>query len=222
MKPKHIAVIPDGNRRYARERNLEDYEGHFKGAEKVNELIEWALDLQVPQISVFGFSEQNFLRSEHEKKYLFELFEREAEKLISRKEELKEKGIKITYFGRIYKLPDSLVRKLNEVEVITGKNENLRINIALAYGGVEEITDAVNFFSFYNIKDDALQRRLSVVDDVDILIRTGKERRLSNFLLIQSRYAEIFFLDKYWPELEKEDLEKIIREFEATERRFGK
>ncbi len=232
MKPRHIAIIPDGNRRFAKENGFKKEEGHAKGAEKVSQLITWFRDFEIPELTLYGFSEQNFSkRSEEEKSYLFALIETEAIKLINNYEELREKNTKINYIGRLNKLPVSLQDRMHELMSLTKSHSKLTINIALAYGGIEEITDAFKAMaqkvltgklSLDKITEEEIKNNLYLNSDVDIVIRTGKERRVSNFLLWQASYAEIFFLGKYWPEFEKSDLEYVLKEFERIDRRFGK
>lgn len=223
---KHIAIILDGNRRWAREHKLPTLFGHKKGFEKTREITRYAAKIGIQYLSFFAFSTENWKRTIGEKKYLFKLY-----KLWARSElkELQKSNFKIIFSGDIDAFPRDLPKIFHELMEKSKNNTGLVVNICLNYGGKQEILRAVKL---------ALKDKINPVDltegkfyqyfytknmpPVDILIRTSGEQRISNFLLWQMAYTEFFFIKKYWPDFTKEDLEKIIDQYLNRERRFGK
>ena len=220
----HIGFILDGNRRYAKERGLPTLAGHTKGFNKVQKLLEWMKELEVKEISMYCFSIQNFNRTEAEKKYLFDLFRKEAKKLL-KDEKVDQDRIKIRFVGRLNLFPEDMQELMGKVMEKTKDYDNYTVNYALGYGGREEIIDTVKeiVVKGEEITEENIQKNLWVPENMDIAIRTSGEFRISNFFIWQANYAEWFFLDKYWPEFEKEDLVRILDEYNnKRKRRFGR
>ncbi|MBN2881841.1 di-trans,poly-cis-decaprenylcistransferase [Candidatus Woesearchaeota archaeon] len=218
----HIGIILDGNRRYAKCHGLSSLEGHLKGAENVSNLLKWCLELGVNELTLYCFSMQNFNRDSDEVSYLMKLFTNYFSKLLLLKE-LDKYDVKIKFAGRIDLLDDSLKSVISSLESKTSSHTGLILNFALAYGGREEIVDAVNKAVKLGstVTEESFKELLYVKSYPDIIIRTGGDRRISNFLLWQSAYTELFFIDKFWPEFSKADLVSILDSFKNRERRFG-
>ncbi len=231
--PTHIGVILDGNRRYAKKLGLNAWKGHEKGAEKFKEFLDWCEELGITEVTAYCFSIQNFNRAKDEIDFLMGLFKKAT--LETLKEEhfktLKEKDVKITFIGRRELLSKELQALLKEMEEKTKDYKTYRINIAMAYGGREEITDACKKIAekvakgeikAEEIDEKMITEHLQLPHNPDIMLRTSGEKRTSNFLPWQSTYSEWFFIDKTWPEITKEDLKQIIEEYKTKrERRFG-
>jgi len=220
----HIGIILDGNRRWAKRRGWKVWQGHSKGFDKLDNLLDWLIELDIFEMSLYCFSTQNFNRSEIEKKFLFDRFRLEAKKLLDDKR-IYDNKIKIRFAGRLEMFPTDMQDLMKEVMSKTASHDKHIVNFAMAYGGREEITDAVKklVVSGKEINQKNIQAEMWVPEDMDIMIRPGGEKRLSGFFLWQVSSGELFFLDKMWPEFEKEDLVKVIEEFKAIrERRFGK
>lgn len=223
--PNHVAIIMDGNRRWADERNLSKNEGHAHGYERMCQVPDWFFDRGVKIVSFFAFSTENWNRSSEEVNYLMKLIKMALEE---RKEEFKEKKYKVLISGRIEELPGDLPEACLQIMDETKQNHKGIINICLNYGGRAEIVDAVkkiikNNIDLEQIHEGMLKKYLYQPDlpDPDMIIRTSGEQRLSGLLLWQSAYSELFFLKKYWPEFEKDDVDLIINEYNKRERRFG-
>jgi len=224
MKDIHVGLILDGNRRWAKKRLWEPWKGHQQGFEKLKKLFDWILELKIKEVSLYCFSIQNFGRPKIEKDQLFGLFRKEIGNLLN-DENLEKNKIKIRFAGRINLFPEDMQKKMNELIEKTKNYNNYIVNFAMAYGGREEIVDTVNKMvkDGQEITEKSLQENMWVPENLDIVIRTGNENRTSNFFIWQASYAELFFLEKMWPDFEKEDLVGILEEFEdKRERRFGK
>ena len=220
--PKHVAIIMDGNGRWGlKKRNSRRY-GHKKGLETVDEIIQAAIKKKIKYLTLFVFSTENWKRPKKEIKYLFSLLndyiDMELIKLV-------KKNIRIKVFGDIKIFPKLLRNKIKKTEKITKKNNKIQINMALNYGSKQEI-----IFSIKNIikkrkkiNEINISKNLYTngVPDPEILIRTGNVKRISNFLLWQSSYSEIFFIKKMWPDFSKFDFYKIINKFHKINRNFG-
>ncbi|MEK6827219.1 MAG: polyprenyl diphosphate synthase, partial [Nanoarchaeota archaeon] len=201
----------------------EPWKGHEAGAKKVEELLDWCAELKIKQITLYCFSIENFNRSEKEIKFLMSLFKKEFEKLRKDKR-LKEDRIKIKVFGEKERLDKEFQELIQKIEDETKNYNNYQINFALAYGGRQEILSAVEKIvrEKKEITEENFQNSLWLTESPDLIIRTGGEKRTSNFLPWQSVYSEWIFLDKMWPEFTKQDLKIAIKEFQNRERRFGK
>lgn len=231
--PQHLGVILDGNRRLARRLMKQPWKGHEWGAEKVKEFLEWCRELGIKYVTMYSLSVQNiFNRPKRELDYIFKIFKREALALLEPDHDVHKYGIRVKAIGRLYLLPKDLQVLLRKVEKATEKYKNYFLNIAVAYGGQEEITDAVKNIAKNIFKgilkpaqiNEELIRHSLYTDGTpypDLIIRTGGERRLSNFLIWQSAYSELFFSNKMWPEFSKTDFLEVIRDFQSRERRFG-
>lgn len=222
-KAKHIAIILDGNRRYAEKIGIPKFKGHEKGYDKIKELLTWCMELGIEEVTLYCLSTENFKRDKGEINYLFNLFRNQIGEF-KKDKTIHENKVKISFIGRLSLFPEDMQKSMKEIMETTKDYGNYKLNLALAYGGRAEIIDAIKKIIEEGIKcidEETIKKNLYIPDDVDVLIRPGGEKRLSNFLLWQNSYAELFFLDKLWPEFEKEDLIAIIEEFKIRERRFG-
>lgn len=227
--PVHVAIIMDGNGRWAKARNLPRAAGHRQGAEAVRTAIESASDLGISYLTLYGFSLENWKRPLGEVTDLMGLF-----RLYLRREidELDEKGVRIRFIGERGLLAPDIVSLMEMAEQRTKANTKLNLMVAVSYGGRQEITAAARQLAHEaaagrldaeDINEESVSCRLSTVNipDPDLLIRTSGEQRISNFLLWQCAYAELVFLDTLWPDFSHLDLEEAIREFHRRERRYG-
>jgi len=232
-KPRHLGVILDGNRRWAKKRGYAVWLGHKIGAEKVKDLLKWCYELGIKTVTLYTFSTENFKRSSEEKERLMRLFEEKITEAFS-DTEIMEKKIRIKFIGDWSLLPKNLVEKMKKLEDKTRNNDKMIVNVAIAYGGKHEILSATRRIaekvqkgelSPTDINYEVFQQFLytSHLDhqDVDLILRTGGEMRLSNFLLWQAAYSELIFLDVYWPDFRKIDLMRAIRIYQKRQRRFG-
>ncbi|MBN1645940.1 di-trans,poly-cis-decaprenylcistransferase [Candidatus Woesearchaeota archaeon] len=224
----HVGVIMDGNRRFARKLALDPKKGHEDGAKKFKQLLEWCRELNICELTLYTFSLQNFDRPKPEFNYLMNLFRSEYERFISDKS---YSEVRIRFLGRIRLLEDDIQQMIKDIEAKTMNNTPFRLNFAFAYGGREEIIDAVRKMAVDirnktlepdRINQEVFSKYLYNPSEPDMIIRTGGEKRLSNFLPFQSAYSELFFTDKMWPEFEKQDFIDCIDEFKGRQRRFGK
>jgi undecaprenyl diphosphate synthase len=227
--PKHVAIIMDGNGRWAKARGLPRTAGHRKGVEAVRRTVEAARELGVPYLTMFGFSSENWRRPEGE---VFDLMQLLRFYLRSEIAELHKNGVRLRVIGDRAKLSGDIVTMIEKAEELTRNNTELNLIIALSYGARQEIVEATR-----QMVRDALEGRLSPeeiteesfsarlltrdVPDPDLLVRTSGEQRISNFLLWQSTYTELVFVDTLWPDFTKRDLEDAIREFNRRDRRYG-
>ena len=221
--PGHIAIILDGNRRYAKKLGMQPWKGHEFGLRKLEELFKWCIDLGIKELTLYCFSTENFKRAKNEINYLFKLFWKEFKKMQGSKTIYKDK-IKVNVIGRMDMFPQKMQNAMKDAMQKSKKNKELVVNFALAYGGRQEIVDAVRKIIKSNIKtidENTITQNLYLKNEPDIVIRPGGEIRTSNFLTWQSVYSEWFFTDKLWPEFTKNDLKNIIEEFKKRERRFG-
>lgn len=228
--PAHIAIILDGNRRYAKKLGLQPWKGHEFGIKKLERLLGWCRELGIKELTLYSFSTENFKRAEKEKGFLFNIFKKEFNNMKYRKDIFKNQ-IRINVIGRIGMFPKGMRKSMLDVMEKTRKHSKFIVNFAMAYGGRQEITDAVRDIArnvekgrikTNEINENLVANNLYLKSEPDIVIRTGGEKRISNFLLWQSSYAELFFIKKLWPEFTKKDLISIIKEFSERERRFGK
>jgi len=220
----HVAIIMDGNGRWGlKKRGSRNY-GHLKGLNTVETVIKSSLDQKIPYLTLYTFSTENWKRPDNEINFLFDLIRKHIKKSL---EKIIKQGIKINIIGKQNKLPADIFQSLKLIEKKTKKNNAITINLALNYGSKEEIVDACRKFVFeknkkVNIKNFQKKLYTKNIPDPDILIRTGGTKRLSNFLLWQLAYAEIFFIDKLWPDFNENDFNKIISKFYKIKRNFGK
>jgi len=225
-KIKHIAIIMDGNRRWAKEHNLPSAAGHKKGVSSLRDTVRACDELGIKYLTVYAFSTENWKRSEEEVNFLMNLV---ALTLKNELDDMHKEGVKITFIGDRAKLSEQLIKVMNNAQEKTINNKGVNLQIAFNYGSRNEITQAVKSiiekgYSPEEITEDVISKYLYTPDipDPDILIRTGGEKRISNYLLWQIAYSEIIVTDEYWPEFDKCSLIKCIEEFERRQRRYGK
>lgn len=223
--PKHVAIIMDGNRRFAKKKGLPPHYGHIFGSKKAEEVLKWCWELGIKTVTLYAFSTENFKRSEEEKKNIFNLIEKELKRLLKEKK-IHEERVRIKVVGKIEMLPESLRETIIELEERTKENNNYFLNIAIAYGGRQELVDAAKKI-LKNVKENKLSPEEideKIVEEnlyskgyyskVDVLIRTGGEQRLSNFLPWQSANSFAYFCDVYWPAFRKIDFLRAIRSWQ--------
>ena len=221
--PNHIAFIIDGNGRWAKQKNKPRSYGHKVGVQTLKTAIKNAREFGVKVVSVYAFSTENWNRPKDEVNYLFKLF------LINAKQLLKKKdfnGIRYNLMGDLSKLPDELVKIATDIMEKTKNNTEFVVNIGINYGGRDEIVRAVNKCIAQGKKSvtiDDIKQNLDTnfLDDPQLIIRTGGEQRISNFMLFQMAYSEFYFTKTYWPDFDKNQLEKALLDYEARDRRFG-
>ncbi len=221
--PNHLGIILDGNRRWAEEKHLPLFLGHRRGSETVKKIINLVLQKGVKILTLFVFSTENWKRSQKEINYLMNLLG----KAFSKKyiQEICEKGIKVKIIGERDKFTKSLRDKIKQIEELTKDNKNMILNFALSYGGRAEIVHAIKNIIEKNIpiekiNEETIKENLWI-SDADLIIRTGKEQRISNFLIWQAAYSELYFSAKYWPDFAEQDLNAAFSEYASRQRRFG-
>ena len=218
-KLNHIAFIMDGNGRWGKKKNKGRNFGHIKGVETVKKIVKSCISLKIPILTFFVFSSENWKRPKTEIVFLFKLiknyFSKEIDKVINQ-------GIKINILGDITKLSPDLKKILNKSVKLTKKNKMIIVNLAINYGSKDEILSASNKVKRkINIKSFEKNLYTKNMPNPDILIRTGGHQRLSNFMLWQLAYAELFFIKKLWPDFNSVDLKRIIKKYFKTKRNFG-
>ena len=224
MHPHHLAIIMDGNRRWAKQRRFDILRGHNQGTENLRKITKLAHDRDIRYLTVFAFSTENWRRPKQEVKGLIELMRRFLMQDIDR---LVSDNVRLRIMGNLGAFDNELQKLFQEAVDVTASNTGINLTIAVNYGGKQDILqaarklakqDEIGFF-----KDDDLKSSLqtALLPEVDFLIRTGGERRLSNFLLWDSAYAELYFSDKYWPDFSEADLDNALADFQARQRRYG-
>lgn len=227
--PQHIAVIMDGNRRWARQKNMPTKMGHREGALRVTDLVKNCADLGVKYLTVYAFSTENWKRDKKEIDYLMNLL---MEFVVKELNNLHKNDVKITMMGNIEDLPEKTRKEVERSVELTKNNKTLHLNIALSYGSRNEIIRGIkniikeyenNKINIDEINEESFKKYLFTKDmpDPDLLIRTSGELRLSNFLLYQLAYTEFYFTDTLWPDFNKEELLKAIKSFQHRKRRYG-
>ena len=227
MKPKHIAIIMDGNRRWAKSNNLSVFEAYEKGLETLYNTIKNCVKLKINHLTVFGFSTENWTRSNKEISYLMKLFSKFLDKAIS-EEECKE--IDVKFIGDLDVFSKQIKDKANFLSNLINKKKKLTLTIAVNYGGQQEILIAVKKYLEDFSKNKKILKNLNDFEEylfnyhspnIDLLIRTGGEKRLSNFMLWHLAYTELIFLDQMWPDFNFNLLDSSINEFISRKRKFG-
>jgi undecaprenyl diphosphate synthase len=228
--PRHVAVVMDGNGRWARRQGLKRTEGHAKGEEALFDAMEGALEIGVKYFTVYAFSTENWRRPLDEVRFLMNFNEN---LLLRRRDELHERGVRIRFAGRRGgRVPTRVQRRMDEAEELTRRNKKMTLVICFNYGGRAELADAARALAVdvadgrldpARIDEKALARHLYLPDvpDPDLLVRTSGEYRLSNYLLWQLAYAELYFTDTLWPDFRREHLFEAIAAYQKRERRFG-
>lgn len=229
--PAHVGFIMDGNRRHARALNILPWEGHTLGSQTVEALVEWAREIGIRTLTLYAFSTENFDRPVEEVDTLMALFARKLTELASDPRIL-ENRVRVRVLGRTEMLPHDVLEAIRRVQDVTRDFDGSRLNFCIAYGGRQEILDAFRALlakveqgelNPSAIDEELLGQHLYTGgDDPDLIIRTGGEARLSNFLLYQAAYSELFFTDVYFPSFRKLDLLRIIRDYQRRQRRFGR
>lgn len=234
--PRHVGVIMDGNRRFARALGIDDASGHDHGAGKARDVLEWALELGITHMTLWGFSSDNRGRPPDEVAHLHALFAAQAREFLT-DERLRAHEVQVRVIGDIDDFPEATKEALRELEASTAHFDRLHLHVALGYGGREEIVAAVKRLlreraehgddlleAAEHLCIDDIQRHLYTAGtpDPDFVIRTSGEVRLSGFLLWQTAYSEFYFCDAFWPEFRKIDFLRAIRSFQQRERRFGR
>jgi len=227
--PAHIAIIMDGNARWASLKKLPLKIGHKKGAENIENIVSASIELGVKFLTIYAFSSENWNRPKDEVEYLMKLLDQYLSDEIK---PLTEKGVRILISGNLEKLSDSTKKKISEIENATQDNKVLTLSVAFSYGARQEIVDAVKKIAaqvqeqkinLENINEDLIAKNLynPQIPNPDLLIRTAGDLRVSNFLLWQIAYSELYFTEKYWPDFSKKDLIAAIENFNQRERRYG-
>jgi undecaprenyl diphosphate synthase len=228
--PKHVAIIMDGNGRWAKERGLPRTAGHRKGIERIKGIVNAARELGIKTVTFFAFSTENWNRPKKEIDMLMHSLNKFLDRQI---DELNKNNIRFKVIGKERPLPEYILDKIKKTEDITKGNTGITMVLALNYGSKQEIVDAVKKFTNSVLKGEASPDELDMelfsrylytagLPDPDLLIRTSGEMRISNFLLWQLSYAELYFCKKYWPDFKRSDFEKAIEEYQKRERRFGR
>ncbi|MES2677232.1 MAG: isoprenyl transferase [Pseudomonadota bacterium] len=228
--PTHIAVIMDGNARWAKNKNLPVAMGHRAGSQAIKTLVKSAAQFGVKYLTIYAFSTENWQRPQEEVSYLMFLLK---EYLAKEVKELIENGVKIIVSGNLENVEESIVQKIRSIEEQTKNNKTICLNVAFDYGSRREIMDALKKIAVAieekkinssEINEDLISKNLyqSQLPDPDLLIRTAGELRLSNFLLWQLAYSELYFTEKFWPDFSGEDLHKAILDFNQRKRNYGK
>jgi tritrans,polycis-undecaprenyl-diphosphate synthase [geranylgeranyl-diphosphate specific] len=230
--PRHIGIILDGNRRFAKKLMLKPWMGHEWGAKKFWTFLNWCKELGIEEVTAYTFSVQNFNRPREEFNYLMDLFVKEFTDI--KKDGFKkfnDAGVRIVFIGRTWMFPKHVQDMMAEIMDATKQNTKYRVNFAMAYGGREEVIDAVKKLGedikagkvdVEKLNEEVFGKYLYMNSDPELIIRTGGEKRTSNFLPWQGIYSEWFFLEKTWPELEKDDFLAVLEEYQQRERRFGR
>ncbi|QRN79322.1 MAG: isoprenyl transferase [Nocardiopsis sp. BM-2018] len=229
LVPRHVAVVMDGNGRWAKERGLPRTEGHKAGESSLFDVIEGALEMGVPHLSAYAFSTENWKRSPDEVRFLLG-FNRDT--IRNRRDELHARGVRVKWAGRSGMLWKSVIKELKDAEEMTKDNTGLTLQFCVNYGGQAEIVDAARELarqaaagqiSPEKITEDTLSQHLYAPDvpPVDLFVRSSGEQRLSNFLLWQSAYAEFVFLETLWPDFDRRDLWRACEMYASRDRRYG-
>jgi len=224
--PQHIVLFPDGNRRWAKEKGLHSLEGHKKGYENLLDFSEWCKNRKVKTLTAFGFSTENWNRSPEEVSYLMNLLEK---CLTDNLEKYNKDDVKVRIIGQRERLPKTLQEAITKTEEATKSNNSLLLNLAISYGGKWDILQAIKKIIEDKIPVDKIEEKLfetylstSGLQAPDFIIRAGGEMRMSNFVLWQAAYSELYFSKKLWPDFTEQDLDAALEEFDQRHRRFGK
>ena len=215
---RHVAIITDGNGRWAQQRGLPVIEGHRAGADVVKERLRDAVELGIEELTVFSFSTENWSRPEDEVEGLMRMF---GERIHSETPELDEEGVRMRFIGRRQGIPPELVERMDWAEQVTAANERIVFYVAFNYGGRAEIVDAARSFEGDSEEEFRSHLYAPEMHDPDLLIRTSGESRISNYLLWQCAYSELVFRDELWPDFSRASLEQSLEEYDSRRRRFG-
>ena len=228
--PQHVAIIMDGNGRWAKSQHLPRTRGHIEGVKRVEEIVYFANDRGIKVLTLFTFSTENWKRPKHEVSMLMKTLINVLERKVK---ELSQKKIRLQFIGKKEGVPPTVIKTINNATEFTKHNTGMTLNLAFNYGGRLEILDAVKGIAMAvkngqltisDITEEIFDEFLYTkgLPDPDLLIRTSGEKRISNFLLWQLSYAEFYFTDKFWPDFSQEEFEKALTEFKKRERRYGR
>lgn len=224
--PQHIVLFPDGNRRWAKQKGVHTLEGHKQGYNNLLDFSSWCKNRGVKVLTAFGFSTENWNRTEEEVNYLMKLLE---SCLIDNLAKYDKDGVKVRVIGQRERLPKSLQEAIKKTEEATKNNQNLFLNLAISYGGKWDILNAVKNIVKEGIEPDKIDEKMieehlftAGLSMPDFIIRAGGEMRMSNFVLWQAAYSELYFCPKLWPNFTEQDLNEALVEFDKRARRFGK
>ncbi len=224
--PRHVAIIMDGNRRWARAHGISDHEGHAAGVEAIRELLRHAVRRGVPMLTLYAFSRENWARSDDEVAGLFDLL---GQAIRNETDELQAQGVRVRLLGRLEELPDITRTSITDALDRTAEGSRLQLNIAWNYAGRTEVVDALRRIVASGIAAQEIDERTvsdalytAGLPDPDLVIRTGGEQRISNFLIWQSAYAELLFSDRLWPDFGPDAFDEALLEFASRTRRFGR
>ena len=216
--PRHVAIILDGNGRWAKAKGLPRSFGHQEGLKALVELIKYTNSIGLEELSVFGFSTENWNRPKTEINYIMGLVEKGYKNY---QEKIKAMDLKIKVVGELEMLTPNLQKIANELEEATKDNKGMILNVCFSYGGKQELVRAFKKLEGQEITIEKIQNNLDIKTDVDLLIRTGGNQRISNFLIWQLAYAELYFTEVYFPDFKKGDFDQAIEYYNKQERRFG-
>jgi len=226
LELRHIAIIMDGNRRWAKDRGLMSFQGHEAGYTTMRAITDYAFSLKIPHLTFFAFSTENWKRSEQEVSFLLNLV---AKMLSDDIAEIHEKGIRLNFLGDISAFSSQLQTLMREGMELTKDNTGGMLNLAMNYGGRDEIVNAVKKIVAEGVESDAITEGMisdhlytAGQPDPDMIIRTSGEKRLSGFLPWQGVYGELYFIEKHWPDFNEQDLDEALAEYGRRSRRFGK
>ncbi len=224
--PNHVAIIMDGNRRWARERGVPEAQGHAAGVEAIRPIVERSVERGVVVLSIYAFSRENWQRATHEVRTLFTLLESAIRDETPR---LVEQGVRVRLLGRIDELGEGTRASIEDALTATASGTRMTLNVAFNYSARTEIVDAVrrciaDGLHADEVTEDAIAGRLYTAGlaEPDLLIRTGGDQRVSNFLLWQAAYAELYFCDRYWPDFDRDAYDAALTEYARRSRRFGR
>jgi tritrans,polycis-undecaprenyl-diphosphate synthase [geranylgeranyl-diphosphate specific] len=230
--PNHLGIIIDGNRRWAKKRGLPPWEGHKAGAKKLEEFLNWCLELGIPAVSIYTLSTENLNRSKEELRHLFKIFEEYIDGLLNDKKKfalLEKYEVRVRFVGELNRLPKKLIRLMGKLMEKTAKYQKRVLNFLVAYGGKSEIVNAIRKIVEEVIKhgkieitEKDVEKHLYVSLPLDLVIRTGGYQRLSNFLLWQASYAEIYVTKTLWPDFSKKEFMKALKWYSQQKRNFGR
>jgi undecaprenyl diphosphate synthase len=223
--PTHVAIVPDGNGRWAEHRGWPRLRGHQAGAENMRRLISYLNEYPIKYVSLYGFSSENWSRPHEEVQGLFRLLDRFINRYVA---EIHEEGIRLRHLGRLSDLPKWLQKSINRAVELTKDNSRMTLNVAFNYGGRMEVVEAVRRLIADGVPPEKIDEELfsdylytAGLPDVDLVIRTADELRLSNFLIWQTAYSEYYFTTAYWPDFNRSELEKALLSYSQRQRRFG-
>ena len=223
MRPKHIAIIPDGNRRWAKKRGMPLPAAYDKGINHISDVLKWCRKYRIRTLTMWGFSTENFTRDRDEVKNLFSLFNEKLSEGLKR--DYKKYGVRVRFLGQLSSLPKEVREKMRKAEEDTADNGKYTLNLMLAYGGRREILEAVKKAverGMRKIDEKSFASLLSLQDSPDLIIRTSGEMRMSGFLPWQGAYSEYYFSKKLWPDFSESEFRRALDDYSRRKRKFGR